>query len=78
VERDSRQAARRLTDRIFHATRQLEQFPRVGRLTASDDHFEIREIYVQQFRVMYRVRSERVDILTVVHGARRIAELPET
>ena len=74
IEQDSRRAGRLFADRILDATRQLEQFPRVGRLIPDDERGEVRQIFVRGYRIVYLVRPERVDILTVVHGARLFAD----
>jgi len=34
----------------------------------------LREVYVHRYRLMYRVREDRIEILTVIHGARLLPD----
>lgn len=34
---------------------------------------DLRELIVDSYRVIYRLRSERVDVLAIVHGSRDLA-----
>ena len=60
---------------IRGATEQLEQFPRSGRVVAETARQEIREIIVHGYRVIYRLSSDEVEILTVHHGARLLGDI---
>jgi plasmid stabilization system protein ParE len=50
-------------------------FPRSGRVVPEVGRDAIREIIVQHYRVVYRLRTNEVEILTVHHGARLLREL---
>src|SRR5438094_2744586 len=70
VARDNARAALRLVERIYEAVEQLKQYPslgRVGRVPGT------RELVVPHtpYLVPYRVREDVVEILRVLHGARR-------
>jgi toxin ParE1/3/4 len=70
VARDSVRLAQALVKRLLSATWQLEAFPRSGRVVPEFDQVDLREIIVQSYRIVYRVREDTVEILTVRHGAR--------
>lgn len=70
IARDSTQLAAAFADRILRATDQLAKFPRLGRIVPEVGTESIREIIVGNYRVIYRLGSEEVHILTVHHGAR--------
>ena len=54
----------------------LTDFPRSGRVVPEFERSDIRELIVQSYRIVYRVRGEDVEILTVHHGARLLRERP--
>ncbi len=70
IARDSPQLAAAFADRVLHATDQLASFPRSGRIVPELGIANIREILVGSYRVIYRVRQDDVQLLTVHHGAR--------
>jgi toxin ParE1/3/4 len=77
IAKDSPRYAAQVTSRITHATRRLEQFPLSGRLVPEDHTGRRREIVAPPYRVVYWVHEDVVEILTVLHGARRLTELPD-
>lgn len=57
-------------DRITRRTKLLSQFPHLGpRVTEYDDE-TIREVLEHPYRVIYRIHKGRVQVLSIVHGAR--------
>jgi toxin ParE1/3/4 len=77
IARDSRRTAERVATRIMRATLRLEHFPFSGRVMPEDKRRERREIVMYPYRVLYRVNGDVVIILAVVHGARRLTDLPD-
>jgi len=57
-------------DRVFKATDRLGDFPRSGRVVPEAAQEGIREIILESYRIIYRVRAGEVEVLTVLHGAR--------
>ena len=54
----------------------LEQFPRLGRVVPEINIQTLRELIVQQYRVVYVLNSkEQVEILTIRHSSRPLSEL---
>jgi toxin ParE1/3/4 len=76
IARDSEFYALRFIGRLIDAVERLESFPEMGRsVPESHDGEGIREILFQSYRVIYRLRFERIQIITVLHGARDLAQL---
>ena len=73
VARDSPRAADETIDRILLAVEVLERYPEIGRNGRVP---RTRELVVTgtPFVVAYRVRTEQVEILAVLHAARRWPE----
>ena len=72
IAEDSPHYARLLVIDILQAIRHLIDFPRSGRIVPELNDPIIREIILGNYRIVYRLRDEIVEILTVYHGARLI------
>lgn len=72
IKRDSPTIASAMGYRIVRATRRLAEFPRSGRVVPEFKLASVREVVVQNYRVIYEYGVTRVDVLTVIHGARRL------
>ena len=72
VGQTSQAYADSLIERVLDAVERLVDFPRMGPVVRDVrvKGVELREISVRPYRVIYRLRSHRVIILGVVHGAR--------
>lgn len=70
ISRDSAYYASRVVGRIVAATRILERFPELGAIVPEFADSGIRERLSQAYRILYRVQSDHVLILAVVHSAR--------
>jgi toxin ParE1/3/4 len=72
ISRDANAYAQSFALRLRKKIDRLCSFPESGRLIPEDPGRLIREVLVENYRVLYRVAQERVVILTVIHGARNI------
>jgi len=70
LEGENPQAACDVVDRIMSAVERLEQFPHMGRSGRVDGSREL-VVTGTPFVVAYRVKSESVQILAVLHAARK-------
>lgn len=73
ISRDSAFYARRFGQKAVLATRRLREFPESGRMIPEAEDKALREIIVQGYRVMYRLETDRVLILAVMHGSLDVA-----
>ena len=55
---------------VLAAVAQVAGFPHSGRIVPEAQDPSLREIVLGNYRIIYRVRRELVEILTVYHGAR--------
>lgn len=68
-------AAERIVDGLFDATARLEAFPLSGRhVPEFAERTDLREIFFEQFRIVYKVSERHIDILTVRHTLQTMAE----
>ena len=54
------------------AVDQLEEFPLIGRAVPEAKAVALRELIVHPYRVMYRVKRSRREIVAIVHAARDV------
>lgn len=64
--------------KIFASAERLLQFPRLGPVFRRTSVAEYREIVAGNYRIFYVIKPafDRIDIVTVWHGARGEPELP--
>jgi len=75
IARDAPRYAEIFADRVFGAVERLENFPHSGRVVPEIGRKDIREIIFGNYRIIYRLLSDEVEILAVHHGARHLASL---
>lgn len=73
ISRDSAFYGRHFGQKVVLATQRLKEFPESGRMIPEAEDKALREIIVQGYRVMYRLETDHVLILAVMHGSRDLA-----
>ena len=74
IKRDSEYYATRFVEKIIEVVESLEKFPEMGRSVPEAEEENIRELFFYNYRIMYRVETERILILTVMHGAQDLSQ----
>jgi plasmid stabilization system protein ParE len=72
IFRDSEFYAAAVARELVAAARSLATFSERGRVVSEYDDPAVREIIVRRYRLIYRVRSDRVEVLRIIHGARQL------
>ena len=80
IANDSPRYATRTIDRITRKTEMLAKFPLSGHLVPEYEGEttsapEVRQILEGNYRIIYRAHPDRVEVLTVIHGAREMPPL---
>lgn len=70
VTRDSPHYADLVVERIVAAVTRLESHPLSGRVVPEVGDESLREVVQSNYRIVYRLRSDAVERVTVFHGAR--------
>src|SRR5262245_53931345 len=73
IARDAPSFASVFAQQAFDVTDRLARFPESGRVVPEINNPSIREIILGKYRLIYRIRSGDVQILTVHHGARELS-----
>ncbi|MDO9270071.1 MAG: type II toxin-antitoxin system RelE/ParE family toxin [Methylobacter sp.] len=68
IAQDSLNAAQKWVDSIFQVVERLEQFPKSGRIVPEIRQDDFREIIHGNYRIIYKIESDHISILTVRHG----------
>lgn len=80
VAKDSPKYAQQVVDRITEKASQVSLFPEASAVVPEYSRPDVREVFAYQYRIIYLVLPERIDVLAMIHGARqlppRIEELP--
>ncbi len=77
IARDSEQYARSVVTEIVSVGRKISEFPKLGRVLPELEDESIRERFVYSYRIVYKLESERVLILAVIHGKRLIEHMQD-
>jgi len=72
IAQDSPAYAQPFVERLLHATRHLPEFPHSGRAMPEAENLRIREVMYQGYRIIYRLCSDAIEIVMVVHGSRNL------
>ena len=67
IARDSAEAAEKWIDDIFASVERLEMFPESGRMVPELNRRDVREVLHKRYRVIYKIKENRIEILTVRH-----------
>ncbi len=74
ISMDSPVAAEKWVGKIFERGKSLSLFPKQGRIVPERGLQKLREIIVGNYRLIYRISSKQVSILSVVERHRLIVE----
>lgn len=65
ISQDDPSRGERWVNDLFTTVERLETFPKSGRIVPEIQRFDIREIIYQRWRIIYKVKAHRVEILTI-------------
>lgn len=74
IQRDSPFYATQTVDKLTRRVEQLADHPRSGRLVPKYDDENLRELIMHPYRLIYRIRPDRIDIIAVFHGAQQLPD----
>jgi addiction module RelE/StbE family toxin len=70
IARDSKSYANLFIKKIYNTVQKLKEFPNIGRMVPEVNIPSVREIIFQNFRIVYRIIDDLIEIITVFHGSR--------
>jgi len=72
IAQTSADYARRMIERITDRSPQIGAFPMAGRTVPEFQVGQLREVFEHPYRIIYRIRPDRIDIIAVVHMSRHL------
>jgi addiction module RelE/StbE family toxin len=75
IAEDSPLYADLVVQRLVRAPDRLQQFPESGRIVAERGQPELRELIVRPFRIVYRIRNDSIQIVTVFRASRLFPDI---
>lgn len=76
IEQDSPYFARLFGEKILNVVEFIEKNPQLGGIVAEYNMPQIRERILQNYRIVYRVCDDHIELVTICHAA-RILRLPD-
>ncbi|MCP1672936.1 addiction module RelE/StbE family toxin [Natronocella acetinitrilica] len=77
INNDSPQHASSVVDKLVQAVAGLADHPLRGRIVPEFADPAYREVFVYSYRIIYKVGTESVNILAIVHGRRLLSQTPD-
>jgi addiction module RelE/StbE family toxin len=71
IARDSPRYGQAVAERLFAAVERLHEYPLSGRVVPELEQPTVREVIEPPYRIVYRVRADVLEVLTVVHSSRQ-------
>jgi toxin ParE1/3/4 len=78
IARDNPRAAREWVERLRTRARAAAKMPFTGRRVPEKDREDIREVLLRNYRIVYRVQENAIQVLTVFEGHRLFPSDVET
>src|SRR5659263_767856 len=67
ISSENPEAARKVINDIYEAGNKIKEFPEKGRIVPEIRRKNIREVFYFEYRIIYRIESKRIFVLTVCH-----------
>ena len=77
ISQDSVEYAQRMVDRLTRRSQQVAAFPLSGRKVPEYEMDQLREVIEGPYRLIYHVKTDQVDVVAVIHGARDLRTAAE-
>ena len=72
ISSDSIARARKFINNIIKSTTSISQYPHRGRIVPEFNISELREIIYKNYRIVYRIKKDQIQILTIFEAHRLI------
>ena len=72
ISKDSPKYAQILVKQIYEMVSHLKQYPKLGRKVPEYGDPELREILYNTYRIIYLIKKEHLEIISIIHGSRKL------
>ena len=77
IARDSEYYARAVVTEILSVSRKIREFPMAGRIVPEIGNDLIRERFIYSYRLVYKIESQRIMVVAVIHGKRLLENVSD-
>ena len=77
IARDSEHYARIFAERVVAIAEAIPDNPSAGAIVPEYGRSDLRERFLHSYRIIYRLRGEDVELVTIAHGARLLPPKPD-
>ena len=74
IQRDSQENARNFINQLIEEAVKIPYFPLAGRIVPEFKDIHTREKLYKNYRIIYRLQTEDVELITILHQARRLSK----
>lgn len=67
IAKDAPLVAPSVIERLVRRSLQIGEFPHSGREVPEYQREDVREILERPYRILYRIKRDRIDVITVMH-----------
>ncbi|MEA1911824.1 MAG: type II toxin-antitoxin system RelE/ParE family toxin [Spirochaetota bacterium] len=71
---DSKVYAKKVSQEFIEKSEKLEEFPKMGRMVPELSDLNIRELIIYSYRLIYEIRPNNIEVLTIIHGRQNFNE----
>ena len=75
IEKDSEHYAILFAQKIIALIEDIPDFPNAGRVVPEYNKNNLREKIFHSYRIVYRIKSDVIEIVAIVHGARLLQDI---
>lgn len=75
ISKDSKYYAYAFADSLFEAGESLKAFSSRGRIVPEMMNENIREVFINEYRLIYNIKDDFVEVLTIIHGRRNAKKI---
>ncbi len=68
IAQDKQSAAEQWVKTVFSKVEHLKSSPEIGRIVPEIENNQFRELIYGNYRIIYRIESKHISVLTVRHG----------
>lgn len=76
IAKDSQHYASLFAKKILAIVKTIHKFPKSGRIVPEYKDENLREKIHQNYRIVYRVKDDIIEIVAICHGARPLEDIP--
>ncbi|MEK6652122.1 MAG: type II toxin-antitoxin system RelE/ParE family toxin [Nitrospirota bacterium] len=75
IAKDSKYYAVLFAKKVVAIVKSLPQFPKTGRIVPEYNDENLREKIYENYRIVYRIKEEVIEIVAICHGARQLGNI---